>query len=707
MDAYLLLPLIQAFFSLVLIAVVLKGHIWSSTHRLFSLFLLGLAIWGIMIFGMRASPDIEHAYLWEKWLVTVAPFTSVFFYHFAIRYTITRINRWLIRFFYTICLLFIPLSAAGLVVSDMQTKPYGYAPIFGPAGSFNMLFTFGVSLLTLLIFVKAYRTSRQAEQRNRIAYIITAMVFSFVGATFDILPVLGLPLYPGLIIGNIVFCSLTTTAIVRHNLLDVRIVVRKGAAYILTSAVIAIPFVGVFLLVTFFFKEVRFSPWVYFPLLIALAFILPQLWQWVQLQVDRWFYRNRYDYLKALEAFSQETQSITDSTRLGSTIVNLLSGALRTSSVYVLQPLPPNGDFTMAFSSDLPRSPSHVMLKRDSLLVKWLERSKEMLSYEDIDIIPQLQGVTSKEKGTLQQLRIKFIIGLKTPTGRLSGLLILGPKLSEQPYTIEDKQLIYAISSQAAINLENVRLYNESQREIMERKRAEEELLQSHERLRDLSAHIESLREAERTSIAREIHDELGQALTALKMDLSWVNKRLPNEQEALIKKIEETSSYVSKIIQTVKRISTELRPGVLDDLGLTAAVEWQVQQFQERTRIKCELTAGEDINLDRDLTTGIFRILQEALTNVARHANATKVKVNLKERDGLLVLQVSDNGKGITKKQIAHPKSFGLIGMRERAHSWSGNVKIDGTSGKGTTVTVSIPLNRKEECDDKNTSRR
>lgn len=243
--------------------------------------------------------------------------------------------------------------------------------------------------------------------------------------------------------------------------------------------------------------------------------------------------------------------------------------------------------------------------------------------------------------------------------------------------------------------------------EVTERKRAEEELRQSHEQLRNLSAHIESMRETERTSIAREVHDELGQALTAIKMDLSWLNKRLPEEQEAIIKKIREMSRLIDTTIQTVKRISTDLRPGILDDLGLVAAMEWQVQEFQERTRIKCTLTAeSENMNLDRKLATAVFRILQEALTNVARHADAARVAVSLKRRTGQLVLQVRDNGKGITEKQIAHPRSFGLIGMRERARSWNGSVKIDGISDKGTSVTVSIPLKRKEEHDDKNTSR-
>jgi two-component system NtrC family sensor kinase len=473
MNAYLLLPLIQALFCLVLMVVVLKGHLRSFTHRLFSAYLLGLAIWGIIIFGMRASPDAEHAYSWEKWLVAAAPFTSVLFYHFTIRYTATRVKSGLIPSLYVICFLFIPLGATDLVFSGMQIKPFGYAPIFGPVMPFHVLFNYGVFIMAFLIFVKAYRTSSYAEQRNRAAYIIIGMVFSLVGAAFDILTALGVPLYPGMIIGSIIFCLLTTIAIVRYNLLDIQVILRKSAAYILTSALIALPFISVFLLVTHFFKEASSSPWVYFLLLIALAFILPQLWQWIQRRVETWFYRDRYDYLKALGVFSQETQSVKDSAKLGSTMVNLLTGA-------------PSSDFTIAFSSDLYRSSSHIILKGGSSLVKWLERSKEMLFYEDIDIIPQLQGVTSKERETLKKLRTKFIIGLKTPTGRLSGLLILGPKLSEQPYTIEDMQLIYAISRQAAINLENARLYSESQQEVRKRKRVEQALRESEEKYRAL-----------------------------------------------------------------------------------------------------------------------------------------------------------------------------------------------------------------------------
>ncbi len=236
-------------------------------------------------------------------------------------------------------------------------------------------------------------------------------------------------------------------------------------------------------------------------------------------------------------------------------------------------------------------------------------------------------------------------------------------------------------------------------RDVTERKRTEEELESSRQQLRDLARHMESTREGERTRIARELHDEMGQVLTALKMDLSRLSKTLSQDQISLHEKTISMLELTDTAIKTVKRLATELRPGILDDLGLTAAIEWQAEEFQQRTGIKCEVSLyPEDINLDETLSTAIFRVFQETLTNVARHARATRVKISLEEKAGKLVLQVIDNGRGITQKQISAPSSLGLVGMRERVLPWKGEVKTSGIRGEGTTVAVRIPLGQEGE---------
>jgi len=235
--------------------------------------------------------------------------------------------------------------------------------------------------------------------------------------------------------------------------------------------------------------------------------------------------------------------------------------------------------------------------------------------------------------------------------------------------------------------------------DITERKRAEEELRQSRAQLRDLAAHLQCVREEERIRIAREIHDELGQLLTGFKMDLSWLDKRLaqpPDEalRTRLVEKVRDMSAMVDEMVNSVRRISAELRPGVLDNLGLVPAMEWQMSEFEKRAGLQCRLTSTvESKQLPPALCTAVFRIFQETLTNVARHARATHLAVTLEQTDGRLKLQIEDNGRGITEGELTDPKSLGLAGMRERAMELRGEFKITGRAGAGTTVNVSLPI--------------
>ncbi len=231
------------------------------------------------------------------------------------------------------------------------------------------------------------------------------------------------------------------------------------------------------------------------------------------------------------------------------------------------------------------------------------------------------------------------------------------------------------------------------EREITDRLSKEDEFRRSTEQLRELSARLQSVREEERTRLSRAIHDELGQALTGLKMDVAWLQKHLDQQQPALLEKTQAMSDLIDIIVQAVRRIATELRPGILD-LSLVATIEWQLQEFQTRSGIQGKLiSAPEETTLDADGATTVFRIFQEILTNVTRHAQATQIEVNVEENATFLTLHVQDNGRGITENEIHSSKSIGLLGMRERARLRAGEVHFQGTPGKGTTVTVRLPL--------------
>ena len=232
-------------------------------------------------------------------------------------------------------------------------------------------------------------------------------------------------------------------------------------------------------------------------------------------------------------------------------------------------------------------------------------------------------------------------------------------------------------------------------RDFTAQKREEEALIRSEAQLREFAGRLRAAREAERTRIAREIHDELGQALTALKIDLFGLGQAVPDaHRDALQEKTRTMAAIVDAMVDKVRTLATELRPGVLDSLGLGAAIEWTVQQFARRTGLRCRVDLPpEPIRVDPDRSIDVFRIVQEALTNVARHATATQVEVVLRVLPDTLALTVHDNGRGITAREIADPRAFGLLGIRERALLWGGRLDIQATSEGGTTVTVAIPL--------------
>jgi len=228
--------------------------------------------------------------------------------------------------------------------------------------------------------------------------------------------------------------------------------------------------------------------------------------------------------------------------------------------------------------------------------------------------------------------------------------------------------------------------------------------IQRHElddQLRQLSTRLEEAREDERTGIAREIHDQLGQGLTVLKMDLAWIVRRASSPaglaREPLLAKLGELLGQADQIIAEVRRISAELRPGILDDLGLDAALVWAASEFERRTQIACIVRTGlaDDERVQRDVATAIFRVFQEALTNVVRHANAHRVDVWLEETRDALELRVHDDGVGIHDEAIADPRSLGLLGIRERARRLGGEVSFRRGDAGGTVVTLRVPLSR------------
>ncbi len=288
------------------------------------------------------------------------------------------------------------------------------------------------------------------------------------------------------------------------------------------------------------------------------------------------------------------------------------------------------------------------------------------------------------------------ITAVRDPEGELRGFVRLTRDLTEQR---EKEQALRKAKEELELRVErrtaelsqaNVELRTE----VAVRQRVQEQFRHSLDQLRELAARVHSSREEERKRIAREIHDEFGQACTALRIDLSLLSRRISARQKKLRDKAQSAIRIVDDLIQSMRRMASDLRPSTLDDLGLPAAIEWQAQQFEERTGIQCLVTIpNEQVELDSERATTLFRIFQETLTNVARHAEATNVHTQLQRESDFLVLRIQDNGKGFDPRQTHGNKTLGLLGMKERAILVGGDLRVDGRIGLGVTVTVRVPV--------------
>ena len=232
--------------------------------------------------------------------------------------------------------------------------------------------------------------------------------------------------------------------------------------------------------------------------------------------------------------------------------------------------------------------------------------------------------------------------------------------------------------------------------DINERKKAEEQLKQSHEELRQLALHLQDIREEEQKRIAREVHDELGQQITGLKMDIAWIWKKLHGIKDVvpIEEKLKEMTLLLDSAVQTIRKIASELRPSILDDLGVVAALEWQSNEFQKRFRVPVDFrTSVAYLDLDAAVATGLFRLYQESLTNVARHAQASCVVATLDVSASHVILEITDDGKGFDTQKTEGRKTLGLLGMKERVLMMNGDLNIISKPGKGTRVVITVPL--------------
>ncbi len=466
----MLSPLAALLVSLVLIIIVVSKGYRDTGSWVFTGVLVCVGLWGFMLFGMRSSPDVETAVIWNR--VAVIPATTIFvlYYHFAVLYTGARQQKGFVVAAYLLLLIVSILSPTNLILKEMRIADYGYTPVHGPLSPILSIILFPLLAGAGWHFIKAYRASNSYEERNRLLYLMIAILPPVVGAALDAFT--SLP--PMLVWGQVIFVILCSYAIFRFHLLDIRIIVRKSIAYLIISTLVALPYVAILFSLSRVVVFTAETIWYHALIILLLSMALQPLQQRAQQFVDRVFYRERYNYLLSLERLSRETQSVLDIDKLCTNLLQSLTGALKISKGCIFLRTADNSEYVVRKCLGFANPEPDTTFRKSGMFVQWLETRKNSITPRDFDIVPQLQSLPSGEKANILKLDAGIIAPILyqgSDQSELTGILALGEKMGQSQFSVEDRQLISTVANQIALSLENARLYllERSMRETLEK----------------------------------------------------------------------------------------------------------------------------------------------------------------------------------------------------------------------------------------------
>lgn len=658
-----------------------------------SFLFLNMALWGGFIFCMRSSPDVEHALFWDR---VVTPFILVvpaLYYHFTLVYTGARVRTPAVVAAYCMPALAAVLAPTGLIVEDVIVQGYGYAPDFGPVMYVVCLVCYGFLGAGLVNIYLAYRRSGSYEERNRLLYLMAAIVFPTVGAAVEFFPTS----YPSAMFGNLLFCMITAVAILKYQLLDIHVAVRKGTAYLLMSALVAIPYVGLIMGMSRMLGTSGASLLGQALLLVLLAFGLVPLWGGVQRVVDRWFYRERYDYLKALEDFSHEAHDIRELDQLATSLVRLIGRALQTSGVYLLLP---SGSGAFGVISSLSGvGPAEFRLEGYSALLQWMRFNGGILHRGDLDTQPLLQTLSYKERDELERAKAQLLVPLKTKEKELVGVLVLSEKLSQQPYSEEDERLVSTVASRMAVELENSRLYTVE---------------------RTMRGELQKQNE-QKTEFLHGVAHELKTPLTAIISSSELMDQGVMAASEAqkgrLVRNIAKSAWRMDKRITELLEYA-RMQTGGLELSAQPVEVQTVIRDVASQLSVLFDNKGqGFWVELPDVLPTveADKAKLEQVLINLLENANKFSpdggdVIVRAKHVDTRVVVEVDDSavaiseeerekvfdpyyrGEDADKRQRLPGLGLGLAISKQLVELHEGEIWVESASGKGNRFAFSLP---------------
>lgn len=456
---YLVIPVIEVVFCLALLVILMVSGKRHVARRTFAMFLVFMTAWGFFIFMMRATDDLSTAYFWEKLVFVAILSASLLFYRFTLALTGIRPNKLFVYPLHIAFFVVMGLIPTGLVVSGMQTMWYGKAPIIGPLFMLYLLCAYVPIVRSAMILVKQIRRSRVFDDIVRYEYIMVGIGAMFFGATTDFLPSMGINMYPLGIIGNILFCVAATTAMLKHNLLEMKVVIRKAMTYSLTCALIFGIF-GTIIYILSHFSEDFFNP-ISMTIALVAVFIAALVFQPTltrfQRTVDRWFFQERYTHIQTLKHFTEETRGDLDLEQMGLSLVEAVAKSMRSHGVYLLLPSPVSGNFTL-YQYSGQKSQGRLQFPATGPFIASVQQQNSLFECNDMDVIPSFSSISAHDRQLLQNNNIELVVPLRN-NDHLAGILLLSHKTRRAPYTNEERRLLQTVSTDIAGSIDSANRY--------------------------------------------------------------------------------------------------------------------------------------------------------------------------------------------------------------------------------------------------------
>jgi putative nucleotidyltransferase with HDIG domain len=456
LDIYLLVPLIQVVLCITLLAVLLINGKQHVAQRPFAIFLFSMTLWGFLVFMVGASRDAETALVWEKLVLWAILPTSLFFFQFTTAFTGARPNKYFVYSLYVTCFAVLALIPTGLIIRDIQMMWYGKGFVTGILFPLYVLCAYLPVVWSAILLKKHYRKTRNIDERVRSQYIIAGITALVIGATTGFLPPLGVHILPLGIIGNIIFCLITATAMLKCNLLDMKVVLRNFATYALTMALIFSVFGSFIYLLSYFFQD--FMTPVAMTVVIVTVFIGASLFQPVlsrlQQTVDRWFFRDRYNYIQNLKNVTRSKKDDLDLEHLSSSLVQSIAMGMQSQRVYLLLPSPASGNFLTYDYSGQKKNQIPLSFSAQSPLIDIMNQQGCIIDCVGIDNNTALPNLPKRDREILKNTGIELLVPLKS-NGHLSGILLLAEKTSGEPYSFEERKLLQKVSSDVSVSIDN------------------------------------------------------------------------------------------------------------------------------------------------------------------------------------------------------------------------------------------------------------